>query len=378
MKSINLNAIKVNASPLVGQLAAGAIAIALAASATAQPRYTLTDIGNLPGTDSGVANCINDRGDVAGNCNSASGDEVAVVWRLGVPASLGKLPRGTFSYATAINSSGVFVGDGDTGDGRPQSWVTTPSGLYNFFPNSGGNTHAIGINDAGVICGYYTRSLSGNTSSWKGGIWAVDPKDPTRYRETDLPVIPGINGKSASAIPWAFNQSGQAAGWAVNDVIGQHGCFWNNDAKHSIVDLGVFAGDWTSIAWGMNDLAQVVGESHPPAGSRAVVWNNDAARRAVELPLLPGDNWGTANKINNLGHILGSSAVSDPVSGQVGPARMVIWRDGGVFEIQALLDASGTGWTISNVTGINNAGQISGVGTVNGETHGFILTAIAQ
>jgi probable HAF family extracellular repeat protein len=352
--------------------------LALATYASAQPQYTVTDIGKLPGTDLSVANCINDNGDVAGACNSAAINQVAFLWRNGVGSNLGKLPGGTFSYASAINSAGVVVGDGDTGDGRPQSWVTTPSGLYNFFPNNGGNTHAIAINNAGVICGYYTKSLSGNVSSWRGAIWAVDPKDPTRYRETDLPVIPGNNSKYTSAIPFAFNQYGQAAGWAVNDIIGQHASFWYNDAKHSIVDLGVFPGDWSSIAWGMNDLGQVVGESHPPGGSRPVLWNNDAAHSPFALPLLAGDNYGVASKINNWGHILGSSAASDALTGTVGPARLVIWRDGGVFEIQGLLDAALAGWTITAATGINNVGQISGFGTFNGETHGFILTPVIQ
>jgi uncharacterized membrane protein len=375
MKSTIEESRKQKTAKPIGRFAAGALSgLLIATGAQAQPHYALTDLGKLPGTDLSVANCINDNADVAGACNSASVNQVAVVWRNGIAASLGKLPGGTFSYASAINLAGVVVGDGDTGDGRPQSWVTTASGLLNFFPNSGGNTHAIGINNAGVICGYYTKSLSGNVSSWRGAIWAVDPKDPTRYRETDLPVIPGNNGKYTSAIPFAFNQYGQAAGWAVNDIIGQHASFWNNDSKHSIVDLGVFPGDWSSIAWGMNNLAQVVGESHPPGSSRAVLWDNDAAHTPLELPLLPGDNYGTATKINNLGQVLGSSAATDAATGNAGPGRLVIWRDGGVFEIQSLLDASGAGWTVTSVTGLNNSGQIAGFGTANGETHAFILT----
>ena len=363
--------------PAVLQIAVYALAgVGLLTGATAQPQYSVTDIGKLPGTALSVANCINDSGDVAGACNSASVNQVAFARRNGVMASLGKLPGGTFSYASAMNQAGVLVGDGDTGNGRPQSWVTTPSGLLNFFPNSGGNTHAIGINNAGVICGYYTKSLSGNTGSWRGALWTADPKDPTRYREMDLPAIPGTNNKYTQAIPFAFNEHGQAAGWAVNDVIGQHGSFWNNDAAHSIVDLGVFPGDWSSIAWGMNDLGQVVGESHPPGGSRAVIWNNDAAHTAFELPLPAGDNYGTASKINNLGQVLGTTGVSDPATGNVNATRVVVWRDGAVFEVQQLLDASGAGWTVTAVTGINNVGQISGYGIINGETHGFILTPV--
>lgn len=380
MKPTFLNSSNVRCSSGATRLlvACAFTSVSLLTSAPAQPLYSLTDLGKLPGNELSVATCINDHSDTAGACNSPTMNQVAVAWRNGVLANLGKLPKGTWSYASAINLSGVVVGDGDTGDGRPQSWVTTPSGLLNFFPNSGGNTHTIGINNAGVICGYYTKSLSGNVSSWRGAIWTVDPKDPTRYRETDLPVIPGINGKYTSSIPWAFNQYGQAAGWAVNDIISQHACFWNSDAKHTIVDLGVFPGDWSSIAWGMNDLGQVVGESHPPGSSRPVLWNNDAAHTPSELPLLADDNYGIANRINNLGHILGSSAVVDPTTGNAGPARLVIWRDGGVFEVQSLLNASGAGWTITSITGINNLGQIVGFGTANNETHGFVLTPVAQ
>ena len=43
-----------------------------------------------------------------------------------------------------------------------------------FFPNNGGNTHALFVGDTGFIGGYYTKSLSGNTSSWKGAIWTPD------------------------------------------------------------------------------------------------------------------------------------------------------------------------------------------------------------
>jgi uncharacterized membrane protein len=349
----------------------------LVASTFAQPRYAVTDLGVLPGCDTSVAVGLNDRGDIAGYCQNR-GDQVAVIWRNGQLINLGKLTGGTFAAATSINSQGTVVGDGDTGDGRPRIWVSTANGLYNFFSNNGGNTHATSIGDTGFIGGYYTKSLSGNTSGWRGSIWTPDPRDPRKYRQTDLPVIPGINSKFTSAISWAFNQSGQAAGWAANDLIGQHACFWNNDSTHSIVDLGTYPGDWSSLAWGMNDLGQVAGESHPPFANRAIVWNNDPAHTPTELPLLAGDNMGSASRINNLGHTLGWSAFSpDGSFNNMGPEKLVLWREGAVFDLQSILDSvSGAGWMISTASAINNLGQIVGLGVHNGQNRAYLLTPL--
>lgn len=354
----------------------------IAAAALAQPLYTVTDLGVLPGYSLSVASSINDHGDIAGYCSTSSGFSTtdAVVWRNGTMINLGKLTGGNYSTATSINSLGVAVGDGDTGNFRPQSWVSTTNGLYNFFPNNGGNTHAVFISEKGVIGGYFTKSLSGNTSSWRGSIWTVDPKDPRKYRQTILPILVGLdpNYNGTTALPMAFNQSGQAAGYADNEIIGQHACFWNNDTNHTIADLGTFPGDWSSIGWGMNDLGQVAGESHPPFGSRAIIWDNDAAHTAIELPLLPGDNYGSAAALNNIGHVLGWSALSDG-AGNVSPQRLVLWRDGGVFELQTVLDSNtGAGWTISTASGINNLGQIVGLGVHNGQNRAYLLTPVAQ
>ncbi|MCX6865477.1 MAG: hypothetical protein NTV46_04520 [Verrucomicrobia bacterium] len=38
---------------------------------------------------------------------------------------------------------------------------------FNSFPNNGGNTYAVGINDSGTICGNCTNSLSGWVAVWK-------------------------------------------------------------------------------------------------------------------------------------------------------------------------------------------------------------------
>ena len=151
---------------VLATLAAIAIGFAGISAAAAQTLYTVTDLGEVPGHYTGCfAIQLNDRADVVGTCSSeASGRTArteAVVWRNGTLNGLGVLTGGHSSEAHAINSLGVTTGTGDTGDGRPQGWVTTTTAgvLLNIFPNSG-NTRPLFIGDSGWIGGYYIKSAA--------------------------------------------------------------------------------------------------------------------------------------------------------------------------------------------------------------------------
>jgi uncharacterized membrane protein len=168
----------------------------------------------------------------------------------------------------------------------------------------------------------------------------------------------------------------QAAGYSSNSAIGQRAVFWNNDAAHSIVDLGVFGSDGTSLANSLSDLGQVVGTSHPPFGSRPVLWQNDAAHTAVELPLLPGDNYGSADLINKNGTIIGWSAYDEPGTWNVGPRRIVIWSGGVPYELQSLIVQSGAEWTINQIMSMNNLGQLAALATRNGVMRAVVLNPL--
>jgi hypothetical protein len=246
----------------------------------------------------------------------------------------------------------------------------------NFFSNNGGNTHPVAINDAtGEVGGYYVKGFS---STWRGAIWKIDAKDPRKSTKIDLPILPGSDPTTASAISFAFNKSNEAAGWIANSDIGQHAAFWKSDVAHTLVDLGVFESDWSSVGSSLNDLGQVVGSSHPPFGSRPVLWQNDAAHTAVELPFLPGDNYGSADLINSRGTIIGQSATSEPGTWNVSPAKIVIWIDGAPYALQSLLVSPGADWTVEQVTSINNLGQIAALATRAGASRAVILTPVAQ
>ncbi len=364
--------------------AATFIAAVLCGSELRAERYVVTDLGTLPGTVGSSATALNEQGDVVGYCvvNPATMSQVGFVWHRGSLVSAGKLAKGQYSVATAISDGGLVAGDGDTGNFRPQGWVGVNGKPVNFFSNTGGNTHVLSINDDGVMGGFYTKSLGGASSSWKGALWFPDPKRAGRYTIVDLPKLPtsSAKDKAATAIPAAFNRVTQAAGYVSDSRFGQHACFWNNNAARSIVDLGTFSpADGSSLANGLNDLGQVVGSSHPAFGSRAILWNNDAGHTAHELPLLPGDNYGSATAINNQGTILGSSAYGVPGTWDISPSTPVIWLDGIPHDVAAVVDsASGAGWSFNSLTAINNRGQIVGSGTHHGEARAFLLTPVGD
>ena len=335
-----------------------------AGPALAQTTYTITDLGGSLCAASGIG----DAGEVVGQCNN-----VAAVLNNGVAISLGKLPNGTYSGAQAINARGAIVGNGDTGDSRPKAVLFRDGKVINIDP-SAANAYALYINDNGVIVGNALKGF-GTCNSWVAAIYTEDSSKPGTFKRLDLQPFPGGDGKVRCEFATGANQSLQVVGWVQNSLFGQRGAFWNNDSKHTLTLLQPFADDWTSYAWGVNDLGQAVGESHPPFGDRPVMWNNDPLHTPVDLPLLPGDNYGAATAINNLGHIIGSSAYNVPGTWNVGPARYVVWRDGSVFELQSLLDpASAAEWVISSVNGINDLGQIVGSGTHNGQPALFVMT----
>jgi probable HAF family extracellular repeat protein len=60
--------------------------------------------------------------------------------------------------------------------------------------------------------------------------------------------------------------------------------------------------------------------------------------------------------------------------------RAFLWTSaGGMRDLNDMLDASGSGWTIREAYGINNSGQIVGeVLNANGDQHAFLLTPVSQ
>lgn len=346
-------------------------ALLSAAPASAQtPTYRVTEIAGAAGTVC-TATALNDSGMTAGGCVAmSSGTLTAASGKKARLNNLGVLPFGHYAVATAVNSLGVTVGDGDAGDWQPRPFVTYDGQLLNIDPQGGANMRAIGIMDNGIIFGNYARGLSGSTSAWSPVYYVQEPGKP-RYRRYDLPRVPGGDSKTNGAFLSASNRAGQLAGWVQNSLFGQRGAFWNNDAAHSVVVLQPLDGASQSAAWGINDLGQAVGGSWIPfVGDRAVMWDSDAAHTPIDLGVLPGDVSSTAIAANAAGQVVGISV--SPTKER----RAFLSQQGTMLDLASLVAAEDGVWTIQAVFAINNSGQIVAVGVNNGRAASILLTPV--
>jgi probable HAF family extracellular repeat protein len=75
-------------------------------------------------------------------------------------------------------------------------------------------------------------------------------------------------------------------------------------------------------------------------------------------------SWGLS--INDSGVVVGYSDYQDTY-------HAFVYSGGKMKDLNKLI-AAGSGWVLEQAFGINNAGQIVGTGTHNGQEHGFLLT----
>lgn len=107
-----------------------------------------------------------------------------------------------------------------------------------------------------------------------------------------------------------------------------YGALWTPDGK--ITQIGPLPGDAFSLAYGINDQGQVVGQSIDASGnSRAFIWQNGQISDLNEM-VPPGSPYLVfAGDINNRGEITGGAL--DPNSGELGPGFLAVpTRDGNV------------------------------------------------
>lgn len=258
-------------------------------------RGTAIDLGVLEtGPDEmGIAAGINAHGDVVGGSRIGSTNH-AVLWRRGRIIDLGTL-GGAYSFANAINDRGQIVGNSEVASGELHGFIWQNGRMRDLGIR--GFTMAVDINNRGQVVGSSTFGAEGRPYRaylWQGG------------RVTRLPAA--TFGSQANAV----NGRGEVVGSMVNDDDGARSFHWY---RGRLTYLGTLAGGQGGAAFAINDRGWILGSGsvephsmleHPFLGWRGLLW--DLTRMGI-----PEEEGYWLAAVNNRGQILGRNTVYTPV-----------------------------------------------------------------
>jgi uncharacterized membrane protein len=377
-----------------------------------QPRYTVTDLGTLGGTSSNAYG-PNVVGWVAGNSNLVlNGPQHAFLWYgFGQLHDLGTLGGSNCPTCNSVaywpNAFGEAAITSETSKTDPNGedfcgygthhqclGAIWRSGFMTALPTlpGGNNASAYGLNDQGQAIGYSENGTRDATCVTAAELQPGPSGTPFQVLRFEA-VTWGPNGEIQELHPLlgdtvgyalGVNNSGQVVGgsglcsnttWFFG--ISPHAVLWDSDG--SPTDLGHLKGTPPGIynvATSINDRGEVVGfacvgpSTNPATCPEAgFLWTKDTGMQ--DLGLFPGaivTGPPCCNTINNNGEIVGFS-----VDGTTFNETAVVWQGNAWVALNTLIPKD-SGWYLQCAQGINDAGQISGFGLINGEVHGFLLT----
>jgi probable HAF family extracellular repeat protein len=281
---------------------------------------------------------------------------------------------GTFGGATSgangMNASGIVVGWASTAGGSYHAFVYNPStstmtDLHPLLNFGGPESSALAVNSAGKVVGYAETDSLGTTHAFQ--------YDINTGTVTDLHATVSLGGVSSDAFD--INDAGQITGAATMANGTRHGYVYN-PLTTTTTDLGFLGGTGT-FPYAINASGQVAGGAWVDTGNSV----NHAFRTAALAAINPTtDNLGTlggtnslAEAINTSGWVVGRSDVTTDAI----PHAFVYDPAHGMRDLNTLLPAN-SGWVLQDATGINDTGQISGWGYINGQQHAFLLAPLSM
>ncbi len=321
-------------------------------------QYTVTDLGNLGGSDpSVVPTGINSYGQVTGTASGpVGGTGFAFLWTAPGPmVSLGALGSPAIqSNANAINDSSWVVGQSNS-----EAFLYTPqTGMQGLgFLTGGTFSVLLSINNSNVAVG--GSDTTGNAVD-SAMIW-----DPTNgMRDLNNMIVNPPAGWAPTAAT-AISQNGLIAGIgsAVTSQTfpppNQHAFALSGGTLTVIPGLGI-----DIQPAGINSSGEVVG-TFLDANYEEHAFVYTAAEGTHDIGNL-GGNETVAYAVNDLGQVVGGTTLLD------GSDAAFLYSDsGGMVDLNAYEPA---GWIFDCATAINDNGQIVVQGSNDSESNAFLLT----
>ena len=245
---------------------------------------------------------------------------------------------------TAINDAGLVVGSYTDTQSVTHGFIYSGNGQYTSFDAPGNGTlgtYVYGVNNAGVITGYFEDS-NGAHGFIKAG---------QQFTQLDF-------GLDEATVVYGINNNGEVDGWYASSQ-GVQSFIYNYNTQ---VLTFISCSGAPIETWGINDQSQVVGPDIQGVGD--AYYYNQGVCTTINYP---GLSTTVAAGINNNGLVAGYAD-----DGSDGDAVSFLW----VTSSQQFITINYS--SPIGILGINNNADITGVYLIGDVPHGFIGNPAGQ
>jgi probable extracellular repeat, HAF family len=249
------------------------------------------------------AHDINASGVIVGRSSDASLAHHCVLWQgTTLIRDLGFIGSGNFCEAYGINDLGDIVGNANTvSGGQPRGFLWRNGSftdLGSLIGPSAGASTAVDINNSGLIAG---TSNGGIAVVWRNGV---------------IETLPALAGGTTYNFVTDVNNNGDVVGYGQSPS-GVHldtPILWRGGTA---IDLGRWPGGTFSVAYGMNDNGQIVGEGNLVDGGpvHALMWTVGTTPTQANTAPVVNLAATSATTINRGGSISFVGSFTDPDAG---------------------------------------------------------------
>jgi probable HAF family extracellular repeat protein len=280
------------------------------------------------------------------------------------------------STVNGINNNGAVVGFGVNGAGADINYVRNPDGSFTALTtvnNTSTTAMANGLNDSNQVVGTTNGMAFVLTNNYN-----------------TLTFLPNVNGTTTSEVAFGINNAGTIVGQYSDSATGRSPGFIYAGGKFTTLDQPQISGALVVNAQSINNNGLVTGfyatVTSPVVGGNTMqhgfffdtTTNKFTFPADPNPPLLPGTTFFTVQLLSVNDHGIAAGYWQDNLGDQHG-----LLYDFATNKYTFVNDDPEAvpvgGITIEQVTGINNAGEITGfyIGA-DAVAHGFVATSVPE